>query len=203
MENEYNGFINADKALQMIIDLTGDLGGGSSLSEKLQRLLDLPCEYCNDGEIIKAQQSKIDRFAVLLSNCLTIFEEQSGESVIGTDLENEIGITREEYNEIMGIGDSDPDLNVKYDNRKYIYAVVIECVKGGKEYYNEYEPASQSWEDIVAKYDSEKEKLIKEIYKVYGYNETQEWMLNGYQPITQYKCDNGDWYEIYVLASEK
>ena len=131
MENEYNGFINADKALQMIIDLTGDLGGGSSLSEKLQRLLDLPCEYCNDGEIIKAQQSKIDRFAVLLSNCLTIFEEQSGESVIGTDLENEIGITREEYNEIMGIGDSDPDLNVKYDNRKYIYAVVIECVKGG------------------------------------------------------------------------
>ncbi|MCI9290250.1 MAG: hypothetical protein HFE32_00425 [Clostridia bacterium] len=203
MDDNFKGYTDVNKALQMIIDLTGDLGGGNSLPEKLQRLLDLPCEYCNDGELIKTQQVKIDRLTVLLSNSLKIYEEQSGESVMKTDLEEEIGITREEYDEVMGINHDNTDLNVKYDSDKFIYAVAVECVKGGKEFYDEYEPESQRWEDIVAKYESEKKVLIKEIYEEYGTDESQEWMINGYQPITQFKFDNGDWCEIYIMASEK
>ena len=99
---DYKNFKDADKALDMIIDSTGDLGGGNSLSEKLQRLLDLPCEYCKDGEVVYAQQEKIDRLSVLLYNAFKALEEQSGESVMGTDLEDEIGITQDEYDEIIG-----------------------------------------------------------------------------------------------------
>ena len=202
--NKFKGYTNAEKALQMIIDLTGDLGGGNSLSEKLQRLLDLPCEFCNDGEVIRVQQTKIDRLSILLGNCLMVLEGQTGEGILDTDLEDEIGITREEYNEVMCIDEkNNTELNTEYDPSRFIYAVAIECVKGGEEYYEEYEPESQKWEDIILKFESEKNKLIDEISEDFGDNEPQEWMLNGYQPITQYKCDNGDWYEIYVLSSEK
>lgn len=202
MNDKFKGYTNAEKALQMIIDLTGDLGGGNSLSEKLQRLLDLPCEICKDGEVIKDMQSKIDRLSTLLHNTFVLFEEQTSESIIGTDLEDEIGITGEEYNEIMGI-DDDSSLNTKYDSDRFKYDIVVECLKSGVKYFDEYEPSSQRWEDIIAKYDSEKIKLIEEIRDDFGNNEPEEWTLNDYQPITNFKCDNGDWYEIYVRASEK
>ena len=73
----YKIYKDADKALDMIIDKTGDLGCGNSLSEKLQRLLDLPCECCNDGKVVSEQQQKIDRLSVLLGNALKALEEQS------------------------------------------------------------------------------------------------------------------------------
>lgn len=200
---DYKNFTDADKALNMIIDKTGDLGGGNSLSEKSQRLLDLPCECCNDGEIINAQQVKIDRLGVLLANVLKALEEQSGESVMGTDLEDKIGITQEEYDEITGNEHRDTDINRKYDSVRFRYSVVIECVKSGKEYYDEYEPDSLRWEDIIAKYNLEREKLIKEIKDDFPGGEQLEWLMNDYQPITMFKCKNGNWYEIYVRASEK
>lgn len=96
-------FEDEKQALQMIIDRTGDLGGGYSLVEKLQRLLDLPCEICRDGEVIAEQQQKIDRLYNLLRKTLTVLEELSEESIMGTDLEENIGITYEEYNVIMGL----------------------------------------------------------------------------------------------------
>lgn len=201
MNEKFKSYTDAEKALQIIIDKTGDLGAGNSLSEKLQRLLDLPCEYCNDGEVIQEQQNRIDRLTILLCNALKVLEEQSGESVMDTDLEYEIGITREEYEAIMAEGDT--DLNTKYDSRKFIYAIGVECQKNGEEFYDEYEPKSQSWEDIIAKYESEKNKLLEEIQAALGDGEPLEWLINDYQPITRFECDNGDWYEIYVLASEK
>lgn len=202
MNDKYKGYTNAEKALQMIIDLTGDLGGGNSLSEKLQRLLDLPCELCNDGEIIKEQQSKIVRLSRLLYNSIVLLENQTGESIIDTDLEDEIGITREEYDEVKATP-KDNALNTKYDRHRFIYKVAINCQEGGKEFYEEHSPDSQSWEDIIAKYNSEKENLVEEIKDKIDDDETSEWTLNGYQPITRFECTNGDWYEIYVCACEK
>lgn len=97
-----DNFKDKELALQMIIDRTGDLGGGDSLAEKFQRLLDLPCVFCNDGEIIAEQRQKIERLETLLRNAILEFEEQiCGQSIIGTDLEGAIGITREEYDELM------------------------------------------------------------------------------------------------------
>lgn len=202
MNNKFRGYTNAEKALQMIIDLTGDLGGGNSLSEKLQRLLDLPCECCNDGETIKTLQNKLDRLSVLLYNSLAALEEQTTESIIGTDLEDKIGITSDEYDEIMGRNDVG-GLNTKYDIKHFRYDIVIECLKSGVEYFDESEPTSQQWKDIVAKYNSEKQKLIDEIQENLDVDATCEWTLNGYQPIIRFKCNNGDWYEIYVRASKK
>lgn len=100
---EMDNFKDKEQALQMIIDRTGDLGGGDSLAEKLQRLLDLPCEICNDGEIVAEQRQKIERLETLLRNAVLEFEGQiCGQSIIGTDLEGAIGITQEEYDELMG-----------------------------------------------------------------------------------------------------
>lgn len=97
-----DNFKDRELALQMIIDRTGDLGGGDSLAEKFQRLLDLPCVFCNDGEIIAEQRQKIERLETLLRNAILEFEEQiCGQSIIGTDLESAIGITREEYDELI------------------------------------------------------------------------------------------------------
>lgn len=97
-----DNFKDKELALQMIIDRTGDLGGGDSLAEKLQRLLDLPCVFCNDGEIIAEQRQKIERLETLLRNAILEFEEQiCGQSIIGTDLESAIAITREEYDELI------------------------------------------------------------------------------------------------------
>lgn len=202
MNDKFKGYTNAEKALQMIIDLTGDLGGGNSLSEKLQRLLDLPCELCKDGEVVKEQQRKIDRLSVLLYNSLTVLENQTGLSISETDLEDEIGITREEYDNIIATV-NDCELNTKFDNRRFIYVVVVECGKDSEHFHNEYNVESQSWEDIIAKYNTEKEKLIEEIHETLDDDATCEWTLNGYQPITRFECVNGDWYEIYVLACEK
>lgn len=89
------------EVVKMIIDKTGGMPGHISLAERLQRLLDMPCEICRDGEVIREQQDKINRLSLLLRNALESSENQMGQSIMGTDLEDEIGITQEEYDEIM------------------------------------------------------------------------------------------------------
>lgn len=70
-----------------------------SLIEKLQRLLDEPCEWCNDGADIKEKDEIINRLAILLFNTVTVLEEKccKDESLLGTELQDEIGITDAEY----------------------------------------------------------------------------------------------------------
>lgn len=84
-----------EKVAQMILDRTGDLGGGGSLVERLQRLLDLPCEICDDGRVV-------ERLKVLARNLIRCIEDMTNESIIGTDIELEVGITEEEYDDLMG-----------------------------------------------------------------------------------------------------
>ncbi len=47
-----------------IVNRTDDLvtSGSDTLIERLYRLLDLPCEACNDGEVVREQQNKINRY---------------------------------------------------------------------------------------------------------------------------------------------
>ena len=194
----YKIYKDADKALDMIIDKTGDLGCGNSLSEKLQRLLDLPCECCNDGKVVSEQQQKIDRLSVLLGNALKALEEQSDESIMGTDFEDEIGITQEEYDEIV---ESDGTFS-RYDTDKYEYTVVIESHINHKLCCDTYYPKTQNWDDILACYHCEKEQLIEDVHEKTPYDQ-EEWMLDGYRPITRIECENGDWYDIFVAESEK
>lgn len=86
---------DAEKALKMIVDKTGDLGGGCSYAEKLQRLLDLPCEICDDGAVI-------DRLQVLLRKAIKALEDLSEtDCIMDTNLADELGITQEEYDELM------------------------------------------------------------------------------------------------------
>ena len=42
-----------------------------------------------------------DRLKVLLCNALTFLEEAYSTNIIGSDLEYELGITQEEYDEVM------------------------------------------------------------------------------------------------------
>lgn len=86
---------DADRALKMIEDRTGGLVGGLSYAERLQRLLDLPCEICDDGK-------KIERLSQLLRGAIEALEDMAGgECLMHTDLADEIGITQEEYDMIM------------------------------------------------------------------------------------------------------
>lgn len=91
--------------IKMLVDMTNDIAppsGNDTLVERLYRLIDLPCEMCNDGEVVREQQKKIDRLTVLLGNAIVLIEDAHNEKVMGTDLEDELGITQEEYSEITG-----------------------------------------------------------------------------------------------------
>lgn len=72
----------------------GTCGAHISLSERLQRLLDEPCEICGDGKIV-------ERLKTIAHNAMVMLENITNEPIMGTDMENEIGITQEEYDEIM------------------------------------------------------------------------------------------------------
>lgn len=86
---------DADLALKMIADRTGDLGGGYSYAERLQRLLDLPCEICDGG-------NGVIRLKRLLQRAIEALEDTTGGvGLMETDLADKIGITQEEYDEIM------------------------------------------------------------------------------------------------------
>lgn len=86
---------DADRALKMIRDRTGDIGGGLSYSERLQRLLDLPCEICDGG-------NGVIRLKRLLQRAIEALEDTAGGTcLMETDLADQIGITQEEYDEIM------------------------------------------------------------------------------------------------------
>lgn len=86
---------DAGLALKMIADKTGDLGGGCSYAERLQRLLDLPCEICDGG-------NGVFRLKKLLQRAIEALEDVSGGiCLMETDLADQIGITQEEYDDIM------------------------------------------------------------------------------------------------------
>lgn len=81
--------------IEMLRDKTdGTCGGQISLSERLQRLLDEPCEICDDGR-------KVERLITIAHNAMAMLEDITNESIMGTDMEDEIGITQEEYDDIM------------------------------------------------------------------------------------------------------
>ena len=144
-----------------------------------------------DIELDKAQKN-------WLGNALKALEEQSDESIMGTDFEDEIGITQEEYDEIV---ESDGNFS-RYDTDKYEYTVVIESHINHKLCCDTYYPKTQNWDDILACYHCEKEQLIEDVHEKTPYDQ-EEWMLDGYRPITRIECENGDWYDIFVAESEK
>ncbi len=81
--------------VKMLRDKTdGTCGAHISLSERLQRLLDEPCEICDDGR-------KVERITTIAHNAMAMLEDITNESIMGTDMEDEIGITQEEYDDIM------------------------------------------------------------------------------------------------------
>lgn len=65
-----------------------------SLCERLQRLLDYPCEVDYDNEQLKASN---DRLKILLYNAIVFMEEELYPEI----LERELGITQDEYSDIM------------------------------------------------------------------------------------------------------
>ncbi len=87
--------------LKMVVEKTDGFPGHLSLVERLQRLLDLPCEICNDGEVVERKSNKIERLESMLRNAIKFIENDCGTSIIGTDAEDEIGITQEEYDDLM------------------------------------------------------------------------------------------------------
>ncbi|MBQ2882768.1 MAG: hypothetical protein IJE43_03195, partial [Alphaproteobacteria bacterium] len=59
-------------------------------------------EQCMYHQIItRLMAIRLERVEALLYNSLVMLEEEYGETVIGSDLEDEIGITQEEYDSIM------------------------------------------------------------------------------------------------------
>ena len=59
-------------------------------------------EQCIYHQIItRLMAIRLERVEALLYNSLVMLEEEYGETVIGSDLEDEIGITQEEYDSIM------------------------------------------------------------------------------------------------------
>lgn len=82
------------QTIRMIEDKTaGIVPAHVRLPERLQRLLDLPCEICDDGR-------KLERWKTLTRNLIRQAEYWMCQSIMGTDLEEEIGITQEEYDEL-------------------------------------------------------------------------------------------------------
>lgn len=52
------------------------------------------CEICDDGR-------KVERLITIAHNAMAMLEDITNESIMGTDMEDEIGITQEEYDDIM------------------------------------------------------------------------------------------------------
>ncbi len=100
-----------EKVIELLVGMTNDLAhpdGSDTLVERLYALLDLPCEICKDGEVIREQSRKIERLSALLRNAFTwIDEENAGffdrEKIDTAEwCEYTIGITAEEYAEVFG-----------------------------------------------------------------------------------------------------
>lgn len=71
----------------------------TSLPERLQRLFD------EDADTIMQQEEKIKRLSELLSKAIAHIEDNTlviCGNIMETDIADEIGITQEEYDEIMG-----------------------------------------------------------------------------------------------------
>lgn len=85
-------------------------------------MLDSGITSLNDYDLTKDEQCiyhqivtrliavRLERVETLLYNSLVMLEEEYGESVMGSDLEDEIGITQEEYDSIMNCPENAEDL---------------------------------------------------------------------------------------------
>lgn len=75
------------------------------------------------------------------------------------------------------------------------YTVCVEAYIDDEEFFDEYEPKTQSWKDIENCYDKQCEKIELEYT---NFDEDGESCMNGYQPIHIYRDNKGNRIEVYV-----
>ncbi len=75
------------------------------------------------------------------------------------------------------------------------YTVVIEFHEDGEEYEDEFDPESQSWDDIE-KCFAEACSIVEDEFPTYEYQGS--WEVNDFQPACMYEDNKGNTAEVYV-----
>ncbi len=111
----------------------------------------------------------------------TIYELYEGEAIEWVAKYLPVGSVKELFNITFGVG--------------------VDSIINGEEFFDDYEPKSQSWNDVMETYD----RAYCELYKELNEDEITEnfdWLMNAYQPITRIETKAGNVYEVYVYTGQ-
>lgn len=81
------------------------------------------------------------------------------------------------------------------------FCVGVDSTINGEEFFDDYEPKTQSWNDVMETYYRAYSKLCEELNED-EIIEQMEWLMNDYQPITRIETRSGNVYEVYVYTDE-
>ena len=81
------------------------------------------------------------------------------------------------------------------------FCVGVDSIINGEEFFDDYEPKTQSWNDVMETYYRAYSELRKELDQDEIIEEI-EWLMNDYQPITRIETKAGNIYEVYVYTDE-
>ena len=79
------------------------------------------------------------------------------------------------------------------------YSIGVECYIDGEEFFDEYEPLSQKWEDIELCYE-EQCLIVSEEESTFEFE--YEWLINDFQPASRFEDENGNTIEVYVCYTQ-
>lgn len=79
------------------------------------------------------------------------------------------------------------------------YSIGVECYIDDEEFFNEYEPVSQKWEDIVLCYEKQCLIVLKEEST---FEIKYDWFINDFQPASKFEDSNGNTIEVFVCYTE-
>ena len=81
------------------------------------------------------------------------------------------------------------------------FGVGVDSIINGEEFFDDYEPKTQSWNDVMETYYRAYSELCEELNED-EIIEQMEWLMNDYQPITRIETRSGNVYEVYVYTDE-
>ena len=81
------------------------------------------------------------------------------------------------------------------------FGVGVDSIISGEEFFDDYEPKTQSWSDVIETYYRAYHELCEELNED-EIEEEFDWLMNDYQPITRIETKSGNIYEVYVYTDE-
>jgi len=127
---------------------------------------------------------KTDDYFLVYNNSLeetTIYELYEGEAIEWAAKHLPVGSVKKLFHITFGVG--------------------VDSIINGEEFFDDYEPKTQSWSDVIETYDRAYCNLCEELNEDEIIEQT-EWLMNDYQPITRIETKAGNVYEVYVYTGQ-